>query len=662
MVLESPPEPLLTWLQTAVVYWVGVSLAFFVVLLLCFFVVSAVAHGPLAGGDRIFRFAGSYWQDLRSFSLRRALAMARLAVQEAVRSRLLWGFAFFLGVMLFATWFQTASGEEPARQFLDFMLTTTSVLLVAMALLLSAFSLPTDISRHTIYTVVTKPVRSLELVLGRVLGFSAVSLALLAVLGACTYVLVVRGLDHGHEISLAEVERLEHVGEREGNRPRTSAAPDGHRHVLIRNQRGEVALLPAKGHTHSVLVEEVPAERQAVRVDPATRREYVLSHGERFPVREDDAGRRYVQVASQRIPVEEGGQAEGGAGTSGWVSLPARKRYHVGPPRDHLTARVPVYGKLSFRDRGGARKDQGINVGYEWTYRSYIEGGTLARAIWSFRGLRAEDFPDGLPLHMTIRVFRTHKGEIREGVAASIVLRNPRTKRASSPINFVPAEYVDFERFIPRKLVSSDRLPIDLFEDLVADGELDIELRCLEAGQFFGMAQPDMYLLAREASFELNLLKGLGCIWMQVLLVISAGVLWSTFLNGAVAMLANLGWATLAFFRAFLLELARGTLIGGGPTESAIKVMRQDALMAELEPGVATTIVTGFDRVVEKVLHGVALLLPDLRSLSVTDYVSFGFNVPLADVLLHNVILTLAYLIPMTMLASVFFKMREVAS
>jgi hypothetical protein len=387
-----------------------------------------------------------------------------------------------------------------------------------------------------------------------------------------------------------------------------------------------------------------------------------LSHGERFPVREDDAGRRYVQVASQRIPVEEGGQAEGGAGTSGWVSLPARKRYHVGPPRDHLTARVPVYGKLSFRDRGGARKDQGINVGYEWTYRSYIEGGTLARAIWSFRGLRAEDFPDGLPLHMTIRVFRTHKGEIREGVAASIVLRNPRTKRASSPINFVPAEYVDFERFIPRKLVSSDRLPIDLFEDLVADGELDIELRCLEAGQFFGMAQPDMYLLAREASFELNLLKGLGCIWMQVLLVISAGVLWSTFLNGAVAMLANLGWATLAFFRAFLLELARGTLIGGGPTESAIKVMRQDALMAELEPGVATTIVTGFDRVVEKVLHGVALLLPDLRSLSVTDYVSFGFNVPLADVLLHNVILTLAYLIPMTMLASVFFKMREVAS
>ncbi|MCL6505324.1 MAG: hypothetical protein K6T86_21835, partial [Pirellulales bacterium] len=216
----------MTWLQTAVVYWVGVSLAFFVVLLLCFFVVSAVAHGPLAGGDRIFRFAGSYWQDLRSFSLRRALAMARLAVQEAVRSRLLWGFAFFLGVMLFATWFQTASGEEPARQFLDFMLTTTSLLLVAMALLLSAFSLPTDISRHTIYTVVTKPVRSLELVLGRVLGFSAVSLALLAVLGACTYVLVVRGLDHGHEISLAEVERLEHVGEREGNRQRTSAAPD----------------------------------------------------------------------------------------------------------------------------------------------------------------------------------------------------------------------------------------------------------------------------------------------------------------------------------------------------------------------------------------------------------------------------------------------------
>jgi hypothetical protein len=562
--------------------------------------------------------------------------------------------------MLFATWFQTASGEEPARQFLDLLLTVTSLLLVAMALLLSAFSLPTDISRHTIYTVVTKPVRPLELVLGRVLGFSAVSLALLCVLGACTYVMVVRGLDHGHEIPLSEVERLAQVGEREGNRPRTTAAPDGHRHYLVRNQRGEVALLPAKGHTHTVLVEEVPADEQEVRVDPSTRRAYVLSHGDRFPVREDDAGQRYVEVESRRIPVKEGGRPGGRAAAT--VELPPRTRYVVGPPRDHLTARVPVYGTLSFRDRGGAKKDRGINVGYEWTYRSYIEGATLARAIWSFRNLREQDFPQGLPLHMTIRVFRTHKGEIREGVAASIVLRNPRTRLASSPINFVPAEYVDFERFIPRKLLSADRKPIDLFADLVADGELEIELRCLESGQFFGMAQPDMYLLAREASFELNLVKGLGCIWMQVILVTCAGVLWSTFLNGAVAMMANLGWATLAFFRAFLLELARGTLIGGGPTESAIKVLRQDSLMAELEPGVTTTVVTGFDRVVEKVLHGVALLLPDLRSLSVTDYVSFGFNVPVADVLVHNLIMTLAYLVPMTLLASVFFKMREVAS
>lgn len=662
MVLESPPEPLLIWLQRAAVYWVGISMAFAIVLLICCFVASAVVHGPLAGGDRIFKFAVSYWRDLMSLSPRRVLAMARLAMQEAVRSRLLWGFAFFLGVMLFATWFQTASGEEPARQFLDFMLTVTSLLLVAMALLLSAFSLPTDISRHTIYTVVTKPVRSIELVLGRVLGFSVVSLGLLVILGACTYVMVVRGLDHRHEISLAEVERLAHVGEREGNRPRTSAAPDGHRHILIRNQRGEVALLPAKGHTHSVLVEEVPADRQEVRVDPATRREYVLSYGDRFPVREDDAGRRYIEVESRRILVQESDASAGADRARGFVEVPARKRYLVGPPRDHLTARVPIYGTLSFRDRGGAKKDKGINVGYEWTYRSFIEGGTLARAIWNFRNLREQDFPNGLPLHMTIRVFRTHKGEIREGVAASIVLRNPRTKLASSPINFVPAEYMDFERFIPRKLLSADRKPIDLFADLVADGELEIELRCLEQGQFFGMAQPDMYLLAREASFELNLLKGLGCIWMQVVLVTCSGVLWSTFLNGAVAMLANLGWATLAFFRGFLLELARGTLIGGGPTESAIKVLRQDALMAELEPGVTSTVVTGFDRVVEKVLHGVALLLPDLRGLSVTDYVSFGFDVPLADVLAHNVILTLAYLVPMTILASVFFKMREVAS
>ena len=62
-----------------------------------------------------------------------------------------------------------------------------------------------------------------------------------------------------------------------------------------------------------------------------------------------------------------------------------------------LMARVPIYGKLSFRDRAGQPAEKGINVGKEWTYRSYIEGGTLAAAVWTFQGITPKPFPTVCP-------------------------------------------------------------------------------------------------------------------------------------------------------------------------------------------------------------------------------------------------------------------------
>ncbi len=59
------------------------------------------------------------------------------------------------------------------------MLTATSYLVLLLALFLSAFSLPADIQSRTLHTVVTKPVRPSEIVLGRILGFTIVGTALL---------------------------------------------------------------------------------------------------------------------------------------------------------------------------------------------------------------------------------------------------------------------------------------------------------------------------------------------------------------------------------------------------------------------------------------------------------------------------------------------------
>ena len=44
-----------------------------------------------------------------------------------------------------------------------------------------------------------------------------------------------------------------------------------------------------------------------------------------------------------------------------------------------------------------------MSVGAEWTYRSYIEGGKLAAAVWTSDGIDQADYPDGLPLEMIVR-------------------------------------------------------------------------------------------------------------------------------------------------------------------------------------------------------------------------------------------------------------------
>ena len=62
-------------------------------------------------------------------------------------------------------------------------------------------------------------------------------------------------------------------------------------------------------------------------------------------------------------------------------------KYVVSGPIGFLRARVPFYGKLRFLDRKGVDVARGISVGNEWTYRSFIEGGSSAAAIWTFSGI-----------------------------------------------------------------------------------------------------------------------------------------------------------------------------------------------------------------------------------------------------------------------------------
>lgn len=607
MVLENQYPPYLEWLFAVGVmpgaFWIWLITMLGVVLggLLIAWIFSSVRYGPLKAGDLIFKSLVGLVGDLLHTSPRRVFALSRLAVQESIRRRVLAGFIVFVVILLFAGWFLNPGKTDPAEIYLSFVLTATSYLILFMALVLSAFSLPNDIQNKTIFTIVTKPVRPTEVVLGRTLGFAAVGTGLLALMGVASYGFVVRTLDHTHELTAEDLSPLPPGPggvARVGLQGRTGFTRD-HRHEIEQlDEKGHGYTKAAQGHVHEV-------------------------------------------TAVVRDGVTE---------------------YRVGPALGQIRARVPMYGKLTFLDRSGRLTDKGVNVGNEWGYRSYIEGGSQAAAIWRFSGLRQEDFPEGINLEMTLRVFRTFKGDVEKGISGSITLRNPENPKITYLLkNFVAKEFSIDPQKIPLTFKDKDK-EVDLFRDVVSsDGQLDIIIGCLERAQFFGMAQPDLYLFKREGTPWINFFKGYIAIWLQMVLITTFGVMWSTFLNGPIAMLATLGTMVGGYFVNFLEGLATGRELGGLLFESGYRIITQNNLTSELEKNLTTIILLWADKLLLRgPLWIMSRLLPDLSSLSDVDYVADGYNIPL-DVLSIHATMSLGFLIPVLILGFLFFKMREVA-
>ena len=183
MVLEQEIPSFVAWLGPALLSFLLASGLVVLFAGLAAWLVQAAWAGPLEAGDLVYRGVLTGLADLAGTSLGRVWALARLAVQESVRRNVLVVLAVFALVILFAGWFLDPATVDPARLYVGFILGATSLLVCSVTLVLSVFSLPADIKSKAIQTVVTKPVRTGEIVLGRFLGFAIVGTALVAIMG-----------------------------------------------------------------------------------------------------------------------------------------------------------------------------------------------------------------------------------------------------------------------------------------------------------------------------------------------------------------------------------------------------------------------------------------------------------------------------------------------
>lgn len=153
----------------------------------------------LTGGDRggsVFADGlTSFFKELVTPSPRRIMALTGLTLKEALRRKALIVFVVFAVLLMFGGWFLTDSNDRMDLQrsvHVTFMLTTISWLILPAVMFLSCWGIPEDIRVRSLHTVVTKPARRIEVVLGRILGFSILSTSVLLLMAIVGYVWIVR--------------------------------------------------------------------------------------------------------------------------------------------------------------------------------------------------------------------------------------------------------------------------------------------------------------------------------------------------------------------------------------------------------------------------------------------------------------------------------------
>jgi hypothetical protein len=621
MILEQQILPFWTWFRGAAVDFLAVLAVLVAFGLFAGYLLAALQHGPGVAFGRLWASISAGLEDLRQLSLRRVVAMTRLAIKESVRRNVLVVFMVFVVILLFAGWYLDTASENPATLYISSVLKATNFLIVMLAVFLSTFSLPQDIKNKTIFTVVTKPVRAWEIVLGRILGFAAVGTLILGLMCLFSYVFVTRGLHHKHRV---EMSTLYDVAGDQPLRQGKTTLTAGHRHEFTVDEQGKGVTDARRGHYHVIRQE----------------------------------GERLV----------------------------------VGKPQGNLEARVPVYGSLRFLNRKGELSAQGINVGKEWFYRGYVEGRTLSAGIWRFENLKSRDYPDGLPVEMTIRVFRTYKGEIERGILGKIMLINgdPDVHRAfiskdpnqisafnkdtaveSEPFFFYAQDFTPESRTFARKvkclMLDGSTREVDLFESLATAGSLEIKIQCEEPGQYYGMAQADLYIRAADKWFGWNFVKAYATIWLQMLVVTSFGVMFSTFLTGSVALLATIFVMVMGYFSRSIVAVATGEQQGGGPIESLVRVFRQDNLVTEMEAGISTTAIKMIDVVAMTIMRAIAVVMPNFRDyaeyggLNTVRFVASGFDIS-SNLMWQHVVTSFAYVTIAACAGYFLLKSKEVAA
>lgn len=126
-------------------------------------------------------------RDLLRLKPRRVAAIASVCFRQSIRRRVLWITPLvILGVFIVSQFQKALDPQDAIRQTAVYCLFATGLLVTLVSLMIASTNLPQEIESRVIYTVATKPITRLEIILGKVAGFAAVSFWILVIMGIFT--------------------------------------------------------------------------------------------------------------------------------------------------------------------------------------------------------------------------------------------------------------------------------------------------------------------------------------------------------------------------------------------------------------------------------------------------------------------------------------------
>lgn len=652
--------------------------------------------GPtLAAAIVLIGLFGLGFKDLLHLSPTRLWAVSTVVVQQAFRRRVLWITpVLILGIITVSQLQRSIDAQDVIRQTTLVCLFATGLLVILMTIILAATNLPREIDNRVIYTIATKPVTRLEIVLGKAVGFARVSFWLLLIMGIFAYAylhlrnyslrnyvaaqLAIPGAvddhnrgafeyyrDHGmlHARELGLPESL-NIYSRLPATPNDRWIPGAGEGEMFARFLVDPKLIPppdpAADPTSArgglvlqlpILYQPVDRNPQSPTTGPTTRPQprihFALTNATRSSVLSPrDIG------APEGIPVPQSGmvlnlliapKSLADLLPSGPDAPPAELRlsvtggsdayeYSLNP--DQLLIAVPETRQV-FRPVGNI-----AFLGRDGAYGQQLHGGPSNPnrvAVYRFSGQKPPS------------AAQSHLFQVRLGVE----------RLEEEATTFLSLEFVNRDtgkRAPPIQTTIETNRPIYLNvpSNSIESGNFDVLIRT-PSNAWLGLrdgGQASIKFVKSNQSFAFNLVKSLFVLWLLALLVGIIAIFASTFLSWPIAVVLTLVILSGRWTAEQFLDVQSSSGIG--------RQIVNDLMPRDIDAASAKAVSSSVDALVAT-LHSVAVVLPDISQFAAIQDIENGISIAISGIILPALLVTLGFGLPLLILAYVILKHKEVA-